>query len=59
MSIREYLRNVEKGSRKDALGLLLAAVDDSGSSLSYPELVGAASIFLVAGISSNKQTNRM
>ena len=50
IAIREYIDKVGPGSRKDALGLLLAACDDNETRLSYKELVGAASIFLVAGI---------
>jgi cytochrome P450 len=54
MAIKEYIDKVGPGSRKDALGLLLAACDDNETRLSYKELVGAASIFLVAGIICQK-----
>ena len=54
MAIKEYIEKVGPGSRKDALGLLLAACDDNDARLSYKELVGAASIFLVAGIISRR-----
>ena len=50
MAIKEYMNKVEPGSRKDALGLLLATCEENESRFSYDELVGAASIFLVAGI---------
>lgn len=50
MSIRAYKERVIPGSRKDALALLLASTEDADSPLSDDELVGAASIFLVAGI---------
>ena len=54
VAIKEYINKVGPGSRKDALGLLLAACDDDEARLSYKELVGAASIFLVAGIICQK-----
>src|SRR6266496_1360624 len=49
LSIQEYKNKVKIGSRRDALSLLLAATNDEDSPLSAEELVGAASIFLVAG----------
>ena len=41
--------NVKLGSRKDSLSTLIAAREDDGTGLSHDELVGMASIFLVAG----------
>jgi len=49
ISIREYKANVKPGSRKDSLSTLIAAREDDGTGLSHDELVGMASIFLVAG----------
>jgi len=51
LSIREYKDKVQTGFRKDALAVLLSSRDDTGANLTSEELVGAASIFLVAGVS--------
>lgn len=48
LSIRAYKDKVVPGSRKDALALLLASTEDPESPLTDEELVGAASIFMVA-----------
>jgi len=48
-SIREYKAAVKPGSRRDSLSTLISSRDEDGSSLSHRELVGVASILLVAG----------
>lgn len=48
-SIREYKAAVKPGSRRDSLSTLISSRDEDGSSLSHQELVGMASILLVAG----------
>jgi cytochrome P450 len=48
-SIREYKAAVKPGSRRDSLSTLISSRDEDGSSLSHQELVGVASILLVAG----------
>jgi len=50
ISIREYKAAVGPGSRKDSLSMLISSRDEDGSALSHEELVGAASILLVAGV---------
>jgi len=50
MSIQEYKANVKPGSRKDSLGQLIAARDENGIGLSHEEVVSAAFIFMVAGL---------
>ena len=42
---------MKPGSRKDSLSTLIASRDEDGSGLSHEELVGMASILLVAGSS--------
>jgi len=54
LSIRTYKECVVPGSRKDALALLLASTEDPDSPLTGEELVGAASILLVAGMDTSK-----
>jgi len=44
------------GSRKDALAMLLSSRDDPDSPLTDEELIGAASIFLVAGVDTSSVT---
>lgn len=51
MSILEYKKNAKSGSRKDSLGRLIDAKDENGVGLSHEELVSAAFVFMVAGIS--------
>ena len=41
---------MKPGSRKDSLSTLIESREEDGSGLSHEELVGMASIFLVAGI---------
>lgn len=50
MSVLEYKKKAKPGSRKDSLGALIAARDEDGVGLSHLELVGAALIFMIAGI---------
>jgi len=50
MSVLEYKKNAKPGSRKDSLGALISARDEDGVGLSHLELIGAALIFMVAGI---------
>lgn len=54
MSIRHYKETVKSGSRKDSLGLLMAATDENGVGLSHEELVSSAFVFMVAGIAMSK-----
>ena len=48
-SIREYMSQVEPGSRKDSLGQLIAARDENGVPLSGEELVAAGMVFMIVG----------
>jgi len=50
MSIQEYKANVKPGSRKDSLGQLIAARDEYGIGLTHEEVLSAAFIFMVAGL---------
>ena len=50
MSIHQYKGNVKPGSRKDSLGQLIAARDEDGIGLTHEEVLSAAFIFMVAGL---------
>ena len=52
MSIQEYKANVKPGSRKDSLGQLIAARDEYGIGLTHEEVLSAAFIFMVAGLTN-------
>jgi cytochrome P450 len=50
MSIHQYKSNVKPGSRKDSLGQLISARDEDGIGLTHEEVLSAAFIFMVAGL---------
>ena len=51
-SIKEYMKNVKLGVRKDALSSLIEGQDEDGTGLSHEDLVAAGLVLIVGGTDS-------